>query len=74
MHYFAKLLLELDLDLLFIVKNAPKDSQYNPIEHLWGFLSHKLAGMVLPTKLVGEDTNMFLDDKSPEVVNQAIDI
>ena len=74
MHYFGKLFFKLNLDLLFIVKNAPKDSKFNPIEHLWGYLSHKLAGMVLPTSLVGEDDDKTLEVDSYEVLDQAIDI
>ena len=75
MHYFGKLFFKLDLDLLIVVKNAPKDSRYNPIEHLWGYLTPKLAGMVLPTKLIDErKEDESLDADSPQVLDQAIDI
>ena len=74
MHYFGKLFIELNLDVLMVVKNAPKDSRFNPVEHLWGFLTPKLAGMVLPTNLLGEDEDQTLDAESEEVQNQAIDI
>ena len=43
MHYFGKLWLELNLDMLIVVKNAPRDSRFNPVEHLWGWLTPKLA-------------------------------
>ena len=71
MHYFGKLWMHLDLDMLLVVKNAPKDSRFNPIEHLWGYLIGKLAGLVLPTSIDGNN-NLTVDD--PEVLNQGIDI
>ena len=74
MHYLGKLFIKLNLDLLLIVKNAPKDSRFNPIEHLWGYFSKKLAGMVLPLRLIGEDDDKTLSEDSVEVNNQAIDI
>ena len=44
---------------------------FNPIEHFWGYLIGKLAGLVLPTSIDGNN-NLTVDD--PEVLNQGIDI
>ena len=70
MHYFGKLWIHLDLDLLIVVKNAPKDSRFNPVEHLWGYLTPKLSGMVLPTRLEGDDDGLY-GVESPEVLDQS---
>ena len=55
--YFLGLLWKmLDKDCLFIVKNAPGDSKWNCIEHLWGFINKKLSGLILPG--CGEDQSL----------------
>ena len=57
--------------MLLVVKNAPKDSRFNPVEHLWGYLTGKLSGLVLPTSIEGDDS---LTVEDPEVIDQGIDI
>ena len=74
MYYFGQLFFHLNLDLLIVVKNAPKDSRFNPIEHLWGFLSNKMSGMVLPVTLEDGDDDFNLQEDSPEALDQTIDI
>ena len=71
MHFLGKLWMHLNLDLLIVVKNAPRDNRFNPVEHLWGYLTPKISGMVLPTTV---EENEDLGVESPEVLNQAIDI
>lgn len=85
-HYFGLLFKKLDLDALFVVKNAPKDSKWNPIEHFWGFLTPKLAGVILPSKAgegmdnsdasddEGPDDENVKDKQDPKVLDNAIDI
>ena len=74
MYYFGQLFFHLNLDLLIVVKNAPKDSRFNHIEHLWGFLSNKMSGMVLPVTLEDGDDDFNLQEDSPEALDQTIDI
>ena len=75
-HYFGKLFFSLNLDLLIVVKNAPKDSRWNPVEHGWGFLTPKWAGVTLPTKLVSTDDDGVChgDTEDPVVLDQGVDI
>ena len=82
LHLFGRLWLKLDLDMLMIVKNAPKYSKHNPVEHGWGFLTPKLAGLVLPTKLEDdideteeiEEEMKESEEKNPDVADQGIGI
>ena len=75
-HYFGKLFFSLNLDLLIVVKNAPKDSRWNPVEHGWGFLTPKWAGVTLPTRLVSDDDDGLChgDTEDPVVLDQGVDI
>ncbi|GBP77771.1 hypothetical protein EVAR_98464_1 [Eumeta japonica] len=49
--------IELNLDILFIVTNAPERSTYNKVERRMAPLSHELAGLVLPYDYFGTHLN-----------------
>lgn len=53
--YFCRLWRDSGLDLLGIVSYSAKFSAYNNIEHLWSPMSRKLASVILPSVLEGDD-------------------
>ena len=65
-HYLLRLFKQLNLDALFFVKNAPGDSRYNAIEHGWGPISKRLAGVVIPAEEEGKSV--------PEVLDQGVEL
>ena len=62
-HLLGRLWYDMDLDMLVFIKNAPGDSKYNEVEHLWGYITRKLAGIVLSKDLSPEE----LDDYDPDL-------
>ena len=65
-HYLLRLFKQLNLDALIFVKNAPGDSRYNAIEHGWGPVSKRLAGVIIPAKEEGKTV--------PEVLDQGVEM
>ena len=53
--YFMRAWRDRGLDMFLLCSFAARYSAYNPIEHLWSPLSKRLAGVILPAKLPGED-------------------
>ena len=48
------------------MKNAPGDSRYNAIEHGWGPVSKRLAGVIIPAEEEGKTV--------PEVLDQGVEM
>ena len=58
-HLLGRLWRDLELDMIVFIKNAPGDSKYNEVEHLWGFLTPKLAGIMLSRELSNAEREEF---------------
>jgi len=70
-YFLGRYFLEADLDMLKISRNAPGDSRWNPIEHLWAYINNKLCGLMLPIREEDEDVD-DLEDRSIRRLNEAI--
>ncbi len=52
--FLLRLFKALDLDALLLTSYAPGESAYNPIEHLWSFVTVALSGTQLSATVPGE--------------------
>jgi len=52
--YLGRLWKYLNLDGVFLVKNAPKDSKWNEIEHAWAPQNERMVGLTIPNHIIVE--------------------
>lgn len=62
--YYGKLWKEAEMDIFVVTGYAPKNSEFNPIEHLWSPLSSALSGVILPDELSPTELEQFQNENS----------